>query len=944
MAVGLFRRLRFTPARRLAAPRAGGSVRSSLLSEGSRHMGSIAGTVVVTLLGTTSGILLARGLGVEDRGAFAAILLWPTIILSLGDLGLANSFVFFSARRPESTPSLLRTTAKVSLAQSVYLLPMGVAAAWLGLRGTGVHELLPGLLVAAAFVPAGLLARYVAAVMQGRLRLFAYYSTRASLQGVLLVCLMVFTATGSLTVWTAALSQLAGLGAMTAISLALAWPGLRRSLRPAPEVATRDLLSYGIKSFPGGLYPIEVLLLDQLVIALFLGPRDLGLYVAAVTLITVVRLVALAIGLIATPVLARTPVRRQRATTMRFLLVTAALVMPLAAGLALAAPDLLGLLFGEEFSGAGRAAQFLVLGSVAFALRRVLGDCLRGRGEVGRMSLVEMASWPLAVVAIVVGARGGIEGVAAGIAITQFLTLAGLAVVSGRKAPHDHSGIPAAHRLVPRSLAAPVGATILALLLSAAVAFMPWTWFLVTVLGIVVVAPIIYRAAHHRLDLFEPVVAIAIGLLLIVVLRPVAHLLSGELTSRGYDLTAGFDSALVLALLGTTGLYGGYALSSFARRLASGLPTLTPSLPSRATVRFSSALLLLAVLLFGAYFAQVGGLQRGLSLVAGRSADQGSIPAEASAYFYFGPFLAIPAALMLIENGFSQRRRVMIAAGLTVAAGVILLTAPRGDRIWLSVLVIATVTYIYLRLQRRPRAMTVIIAASVFVLATNVLLQQRVVEGRTESTSEAARGALTHPAREAQKFFLGPDLSMFSVLAITADAVPREIPHQPGSTLASLLAAPIPESFLSKKPQPADVLLYSALFPAQAKVSRAGTSPSLFGGLYFDGGYLLLGLGTFMAGLLARVLHEYRLLHEHAAGVRLTFALTLPLLVILLRGNPTDFTARAMYVVGPVLLFCWLVGSGSLLKYASRRRRTGTRQHPLEPQAPASLRYSDSPR
>ena len=58
----------------------------------------MVGSAALQGLGVLTGILLARGLGPTDRGAFAAMLLWPTLMVTLGSLGLISSFSYFTAR------------------------------------------------------------------------------------------------------------------------------------------------------------------------------------------------------------------------------------------------------------------------------------------------------------------------------------------------------------------------------------------------------------------------------------------------------------------------------------------------------------------------------------------------------------------------------------------------------------------------------------------------------------------------------------------------------------------------------------------------------------------------------------------------------------------------------------------------------------------------------
>lgn len=411
----------------------------SLRGQLTRHVGSLGGTAILAVLGTLSGIVLARGLGVHDRGVFAALLLWPTVLLVLGDVGLTNAFVFFAAREPTRTPWLLRSALKLAALQSLVMVPLAAGITWVVLLAGGVEDQLPGVLLAAAYMPAGLTTLHVAAVMQGRFRFMAYYSVRGSMQAAMLAALLALAAFGALTVWTVVLSQLAALVVAMVVAVAFASPGLRRGGDALEAGSVRAIISYGGRSFAGGLYPIEVLLLDQIVVALFLGPSDLGLYVVAVTLTTVVRLVALAIGLIATPHLARTPPANRPARTRRFVLLTAAAVVPLTTILFLITPELLKALFGSDFSAASAASRLLLVGSVGFALRRVLGDCLRGEGRAGRVSIVETASWPAAILGVLVGSSHGINGVAAGIAIVQLLTAASLTVVAWKSHASDLS-------------------------------------------------------------------------------------------------------------------------------------------------------------------------------------------------------------------------------------------------------------------------------------------------------------------------------------------------------------------------------------------------------------------------------------------------------------------------------------------------------------------------
>lgn len=456
-----------------------------------------------------------------------------------------------------------------------------------------------------------------------------------------------------------------------------------------------------------------------------------------------------------------------------------------------------------------------------------------------------------------------------------------------------------------------VGVAVVAAAAGIAVAFVQGGLGLVIVVGLVCVAPIVIRLVQRRLDIFEPIAALSVGLLLIFFIRPLAHITSGQWFFRGFDVRPGFDAALVIALLGILGLFAGYSLRRSAGAIASRLPVLVSSWTPAAAHRFAIVLLSASAVLFAGYILQLGGFGAALPFLSGRISADGLVRANASAYLYFGPFLAIPGALILIETGSVRRRTVTLVAGLITAMFVVVLTVPRGDRIWLSILLLSLVVASNLRRERRPKLLVILATAVLFVIGVNVLLANRVTQKRQAPLGEAVISGLATPKEQFEAFGLGPDVSMFSVLSITAEEVPAHIAHRPGVTLTSLLVTPIPDVFWHDKPQPADVILYSELFPAQAALTRAGTSASFFGGLYFDGGYVFMVLGGVLTGLLARVLFEWWRLHPDNAGVRLAYAGSLPLLVIFLRGGPTDLFARALYVVGPIFVFSWFVRSRS---------------------------------
>ena len=67
-------------------------------------VGSFAATGSIQLIQAVVGVLLARILGPPDRGELAAVILWPTLITTIGSLGLAQSATYHASRASRLGP------------------------------------------------------------------------------------------------------------------------------------------------------------------------------------------------------------------------------------------------------------------------------------------------------------------------------------------------------------------------------------------------------------------------------------------------------------------------------------------------------------------------------------------------------------------------------------------------------------------------------------------------------------------------------------------------------------------------------------------------------------------------------------------------------------------------------------------------------------------------
>jgi hypothetical protein len=447
------------------------------------------------------------------------------------------------------------------------------------------------------------------------------------------------------------------------------------------------------------------------------------------------------------------------------------------------------------------------------------------------------------------------------------------------------------------------GAIVLCLAVAAAVAYSA-SFERPLLIGAIALAcglPVVFRVQQGKFDPFEPIVIICLGIAALFVVRPTAQLLYNEPTYLGWDVRPGFDRALCIVLLGTVATFAGYAATG--RSIAARLPVPETTWSITAATRFAFVILLFAVVLVLALVHSVGA-GPAASLLGGRTTLQDAVLRETTSYYYLAPVLMVPVALLLYETARMHSSRSLFIASLLVAAVFVAIMGPRGDRLWLLTLLGPLAVLPYLRRGTRPSSGTILLVfAVVFLVGIAFLGSYRTFEERNGTAKQIFESTVSHPGQATKNFLLTEDTEMFPVLSLLVQTVPQHTGYQPGVTVESLVAQPIPSTIYPNKPLSADSLIYRQLLPERAAQSRAGPAPSMFGGFYFDSGIPGVIIGCVLVGVAARTIFEYWRRNPQNAGVRLLFASCLPLVLVMIRGNPSDTFARATYTVIPLVAF-----------------------------------------
>jgi O-antigen/teichoic acid export membrane protein len=360
------------------------------LSEGAAApmVGSFVTTAVIQLVQAVIGILLARILGPSDRGELAAVILWPTLITTIGSLGLAQSATYHAAQASR-LGTLVGSTLAVVAVDSVALVAIGWAILPLVLGGHDPSVVHDGQLFLAAYIPLLLLSMSMMSVLNGSHRFAWFQSLRLIQIGVIVTGIVVLAATGSLTVGTGAAVYVAGYGASSVVSLSVVMRSLPGGVHVGRD-SVRGLLSFGLKSqLSTSMWTLNERA-DQLVISAFFSAASLGLYVVAVTLTSLTTLVGFSFALVALPMIARLEDVADQRRVAR-LIVTATLICATVVSVPIFAvePTLIKLLFGSDFVGAADVGRVLLVAGVVFAMNRVLEALLQAVGRPLESSIGE---------------------------------------------------------------------------------------------------------------------------------------------------------------------------------------------------------------------------------------------------------------------------------------------------------------------------------------------------------------------------------------------------------------------------------------------------------------------------------------------------------------------------------------------------------------------------
>ena len=335
----------------------------------------------VNILGLVNSVLLARWLGPEGRGALAAAFLWPGLLIYLSSMGLIVATMYFSSL-PNARPAIVLNNALLmGLVLSAIALPIGyLVMPWL------LKSQTPAVIKASQWyllvIPLSLFTQFGLGVLQGRLRMVELNWLRMIVPAGYLLGTLSLLWSGQLTVISiVGLHLLLNLAALLATLAALAKSGIHVGLALDIGLA-KQMLWYGMQTHVGQVSGLANLNLDQALIAAWLAPTYLGLYVIAVSSAGLLQILAGSVQTVLMPGIAQKESSAEsrdllRVVFRRYWLVSILIMVVIAVAL----PTIVPLVFGARFRPAVWPAEVLLLAALFKGAEQVLGGAAAALGN-----------------------------------------------------------------------------------------------------------------------------------------------------------------------------------------------------------------------------------------------------------------------------------------------------------------------------------------------------------------------------------------------------------------------------------------------------------------------------------------------------------------------------------------------------------------------------------
>ena len=345
---------------------------------------TFAAKIFLLVANLATGILVARTLAPAGRGELAAMTLWPGLLCSLFTLGVPLALNYNSRRNPGRHAQYVWAAIVLSAGLGIVATLVGIAIIphMLGKYQLPVVQLAQWLMLMAPFL---MMTFVLQAALESRTEFTVSNLSKSLPQLIVLGILGALAVTRHLTPFSSALAYMLPLAIVPII---LGWR-LRRTIRVAMDRfrdSTRELLSYGVRSYAIDILGTLSQQVDQVLVVGLLSASGLGLYAVALSVSRVLGVFHSSLVTVLFPRAASLAKEDVVALTGRATRISTFVASLGAAALILLLPFLMVRLYGGAFSGVVPVARILSVEVIVTGATSILAQAFLATGRPGTIA------------------------------------------------------------------------------------------------------------------------------------------------------------------------------------------------------------------------------------------------------------------------------------------------------------------------------------------------------------------------------------------------------------------------------------------------------------------------------------------------------------------------------------------------------------------------------
>ncbi len=341
-----------------------------------------------TVVGLITSVLVARGLGVDNRGTYALVILLSNLVIVFLNSGIEPAITYQTARGVYNLREVIRGTFALTLWVSLIAIAITFALITFGHRLLFPNIDPQYLYLSLAVIPVTLFDLNMVAILRGLQDFRGYNLTELLSQPIVLILTVIFVWVFKLGVLGAVLAVIIRYIVATIVGMIL----LRRNAVRLRDVISlllnwsysRDVLAFGAKAYTYNIVTFLNQRVDVLMLNLFnMGTISIGLYDVAVTLGERMWILSRSVSLVTfSRVAALEDMEAQRArlttTAARYVLWLQIIFSIL---VYFFSEWGIVLVYGEDYHASATALRLLLPGIISLGMAHVLSNDIAGRGK-----------------------------------------------------------------------------------------------------------------------------------------------------------------------------------------------------------------------------------------------------------------------------------------------------------------------------------------------------------------------------------------------------------------------------------------------------------------------------------------------------------------------------------------------------------------------------------